>query len=184
MATTALKLDDPGTLPRPGPIGRIARLAYGLICVWYVFGLIGISSHLMTADGHIRLLVWNGVIVGLFLASYVINIGYSRAWNKWPAIVSAGIFLAIGGIGYLTNGIIETDFLARAVWGWEVYLFSHLGGAFLLSSLIGTPGCEMRAFHDVFSRLTGIPTKEHYCPVGPLHPIDQWEARRSIAKQS
>ena len=184
MATTDLKLDDPGTLPRPGPIGRIARLAYGLICVWYVFGLIGVSSHLMTADGHIRPLVWNGVIVGLFLASYIINIGFSRPWKKWPAIVSGGIFLAIGGIGYLTKGIIETDFLARAVWGWEVYLFSHLGGAFLISSLIGTPGCEMRAFHDAFSRLTGIPTKEHYCPVGPLHPIDQWEARRSIAKQS
>lgn len=44
---------------------------------------------------------------------------------------------------------------------------------------IGTPGCEMRAFHDLYSRLTGVPTKEHYCPVGFLHPIDQWEARQN-----
>jgi hypothetical protein len=51
--------------------------------------------------------------------------------------------------------------------------------AFIIATLIGTPGCEMRAFHDLYSRLTGIPTKEHYCPVGPLHPIDQWEAGRS-----
>ena len=43
----------------------------------------------------------------------------------------------------------------------------------------GTPGCEMRAFHDLFSRLTGIQTKEHYCPVGPLHPIDQWEIKQA-----
>jgi hypothetical protein len=57
-------------------------------------------------------------------------------------------------------------------------LFLHLGIAYVLAAVIGTPGCEMRAFHDLYSRVTGIPTKEHYCPVGPLHPIDQWEARR------
>ncbi len=183
MATTDLKLDDPGSLPRPGPIGRLVRFAFGLICIWYVFRLIEVSGELMRGDGHIRSVVWNGVIVGLFLISYVINIGFSRPWKKWPAWVSAGIFLAIAGIGYLTKGTLETDLLARAMWGWEIYLFSHLGGAFIISSLIGTPGCEMRAFHDLYSRLTGIPTKEHYCPVGPLHPIDQWEAGRS-QKQS
>ena len=179
MATTDLKLDDPGSLPRPGPIGRLVRLAFGLICIWYVFLLIGISGELMSGDGRIRPVVWNGVLIGLFLISYVINIGLSREWKKWPALISGGIFLVIAGIGYLTKGTIETELLARAVWGWEVYLFSHLGGAFVISTLIGTPGCEMRAFHDLYSRLTGIPTKEHYCPVGPLHPIDQWEAGRS-----
>ena len=179
MATTDLKLDDSGSVPSPGPIGRLVRLAFGLICVWYVFLLIEVSAELMSGDGHIRPVVWNGVFIGLFLISYIINIGFSRAWKKWPAFVSGGILLAIAGISYLTKGTIETDLLARAIWGWEVYLFSHLGGAFIISSLIGTPGCEMRAFHDLYSRLTGIPTKEHYCPVGPLHAIDQWEAGRS-----
>ncbi len=46
------------------------------------------------------------------------------------------------------------------------------------------PGLEMSALHDLYSRLTGIPTKEHYCPVGPLHPIVQWEARRFGASKS
>ena len=99
MATTDLKLDEPGSLPSPGPIGRLLRLAFGSICAWYVFRLIAVSGELMNGDGHI------------------------------------------------------------------------------IASLIGTPGCEMRAFHNLYSRITGIPTKEHYCPVGPLHPIDQWEAR-------
>jgi len=65
----------------------------------------------------------------------------------------------------------------QAIWVWELYIFSHLGLAFLIAAVIGTPGCEMRAFHDSYSRLTGVATKEHVCPVGPLHPIDQWEAR-------
>ena len=179
MATTDLKLCDSGSLPRPGPVGRLVRLAFGFICVWYVFQLIEVSGQLMSEDGHIIPIVWNGVIIGLFLISYVINIGFSRDWKKWPAYISGSIFLAIAGIGYVMKGTIETDLLARAMWDWEVYLFSHLGGAFIISSLIGTPGCEMRAFHDLYSRLTGIPTREHYCPVGPLHSIDQWEAGRS-----
>ena len=179
MATTDLKLDESGSLTRPGPIGRLVRLAYGLACIWYVYALIAVAGNLMSADGGIRSLVWNGVLVGLFLISYIINIGYSRPWKKWPALVSAGVFLALAGIGYVTKGTIETNVLAHAVWGWEVYLFLHLGAAFMIAALIGTPGCEMRAFHDLYSRLTGIPTKEHYCPIGPLNSIDRWEAGRS-----
>jgi hypothetical protein len=178
MATTDLKLDDPGSLPKPGPIGRIVRLALGLLCVYYVVALIAVSDDLIRDDGHIRSVVWNGVLGGLFLISYIVNIGFSRAWRKWPAIVSAVILLVVAGFSLLLQGVVESNLLARTIWAWEIYLFSHLGGAFIIASLIGTPGCEMRAFHDLYSRITGVATKEHYCPVGPLHPIDQWEAGR------
>jgi len=177
MATTDLKLDEPGSLPRPGPIGRIVRLAFGLLCLWYVVSLIQLTGNLLDGDSHIRPIISNGIIIGLFLISYVVNIGFSRAWKKWPAIISACIFLLIAGMGYITQGGFETGLLASVIWGWELYLFSHLGLAFIISSIMGSAGCEMRAFHDLYSRITGIPTKEHYCPVGPLHSIDQWEAR-------
>ena len=179
MATTDLKLDEPGALPKPGPVGRMVRLAFGLLCAWYVKGLFDVSGSLTAGDGHIRAVVWNGVIPGLFLVSYVVNIGFSRAWGKRPAIVSAAVLLAVSGIAYVLQGNIETELLARTIWAWEMYVFSHLGLAFLIAGAIGTPGCEMRAFHDLYSRITGIPTKEHFCPIGPLHPIDRWETRRS-----
>jgi hypothetical protein len=179
MATTDLKFDEPGTLPKPGPVGRLARLVFGALCLWYVSGLVQISGSLMTGDGHIHSLVWNGVFPTLILASYVINIGYSRAWKKWPAVFSAATLAIIAGVGYALEGTIETKLLARSIWVWELYVFSHLGLAFVIAALIRTPGCEMRAFHDLYSKLTGVPTKEHYCPVGPLHPIDQWEARQN-----
>jgi hypothetical protein len=178
MATTDLKLDDPGSLPRPGPIGRIVRMAFGVLCLWYVTNLIQTGFSLLDSDGHIKSIIWNGVLIGLFLISYVINIGFSKAWKKWPALVSAGILLLIAGFGFLTQGSIETKLLARVIWVWETYLFSHLGLAFVISSIIGSAGCEMRAFHELYSRFTGVPTKEHYCPIGPLHSIDQWENER------
>ena len=178
MASTDLKLDEPGTLPKPGPIGRIVRIVFGLLCVWYVTSLFALWDNLIAEDGHIRSVVWNGIIPGLFLISYIVNIGFSRAWGKRPAIVSVAAIVATTGIGFVVHGRIETEILAQILWVWEVYVFGHLGLAFLMSGLIGTPGCEMRAFHDLYSRVSGVPTKEHYCPVGPLHPIDQWEARR------
>lgn len=183
MATTDLKLDEPGSLPKPGPVGRLVRLALGALCLWYVSSLFQVSGLLFSSDGHINPLVWNGIFPGLILVSYVINIGYSRAWKKWPAIISATIFLLVGGCGYLIIGTAETVWLASVIWVWALYVFTHLGVAFVVSGIIGTPGCELRSFHDLFSRLTGVPTKEHYCPVGPLHPIDQWEGNRIRSKQ-
>lgn len=179
MATTDLKLEETGSLPKPGPIGRIVRIAFGALCVYQAVGLIDVSGDLIGSDGHIRAVVWNGLLIGLFLISYIVNIGFSRAWKKWPAILSAGVFVALAAYGQITQGDIETNALASAIWGWEIYLFAHLGTAFILSAVIGTPGCEMRSFHDLYSRLTGNPTKEHYCPVGPLNPIDNWESNRN-----
>lgn len=179
MATTDLKLEETGSLPKPGPIGRVVRLVFGALCVHQAVGLIDVSGDLIGSDGHIRAVVWNGLLIGLFLISYIINIGFSRAWKKWPAILSAGVFVTLAAYGQITQGVIETNALASAIWGWELYLFTHLGIAFILSAVIGTPGCEMRSFHDLYSRLSGNPTKEHYCPVGPLNPIDNWESNRN-----
>lgn len=178
MATTDLKLEETGSLPKPGPIGRVVRIAFGALCFYQVFGLIDVSGDLIRSDGHIQAVVWNALIIGLFLISYIINIGFSRAWKKRPAILSAVVFGALAAYGQITQGVIETNALATAIWGWELYLFTHLGTAFILAAVIGTPGCEMRSFHDLYSRLSGNPTKEHYCPVGPLNPIDNWESSR------
>lgn len=179
MATTDLKLDEPGTLPKPGPVGRVARLAFGSLCIAYVANLLGIASDLMAPAGHIRTEVLNGIVPGLFLVSYVVNIGFSVAWRKRPAILSAIVLALIVAAGFYLSGDWNTPLLARSLWGWEVYIFSHLGLSFLVAAVIGTPGCEMRAFHDLYARATGVPTKEHYCPVGPLNSIDRWESTRS-----
>ncbi len=178
MAITDLKLEDSGSLPKPGPIGRIVRLSFGTLCLYYVVDLIGVSGDLIGSDGHIRSVVWNGLLIGLVLISYIVNIGFSRGWKKRPAFLSAGAFMALAAYGQVTQGVAETNALASSIWMWELYLFSHLGTAFMISAAIATPGCELRAFHDLYSRISGNPTKEHFCPLGPLHPIDKWESSK------
>ena len=95
------------------------RLGFGSLCLWYVVSLIQVTGNLLGSDNHIKPVVWNGLVIGLILVSYVVNIGFSKAWKKWPAIVSAGFFLLIGGIGDLMQGSFETNMLAYVIWGWE-----------------------------------------------------------------
>ena len=179
MATTDLKLQAPGSLARPGPVGRLVRLGFGALSLSYVYGLWDVRHDLFTESGSIRPLIWNGILPGLFLVSYTVNIGLSRAWKKWPAIISAGFLLLTAGIVYLQSGVLETSMLATVILSWELYVFTHLGVSFVLSAVLGTPGCEMRSLHHLFSLLTGKPAAEHHCPVGPLSRIDRWEQNRS-----
>ena len=178
MATTDLKLEDCGTLPKPGPVGRLTRLGLGMLCLYFVYGLWMIHGDLVTNDGSIQPLLWNGIVIGLILVSYVINIGFSRAWKKWPAIISALFLAGLAGMGFIRSGSFETPLLAQAVHIWAFYISTHLGLAFVIAAIIRTPGCEMRAFHHLYSLVTGNPTKEHHCPIGPLQPIANWEAGR------
>ena len=182
MPTTDLKLTGKGSLPRPGPVGRLVRLGFGVACLYYAYHLLGaFPDQLMNGD-RVRPLLWNGILFGLIVVSYVVNIGFSRAWKKWPALVSIGVLGSAAAYSQLTAGAFESRLTATVLWVWLLYIYAHLGSAFLVSAFIGTPGCEMRAFHDLWTRTSGIPTREHYCPIGPLHPIDQWEARQAWMK--
>jgi len=178
MATTDLKLTDAGSLPKPGPVGRLVRLGFGVLALSLVVELWQVSSYPLTSSGEIPSVMWNGIIIGLFLVSYVVNIGFSQSWKKWPAAVSAAGLLALAGISKLVYGEYESLLTAYALLVWLLYIFAHLGSAFVLAAVIRTPGCEMRAFHHLWTLLTRQPTKEHVCPIGPLTPIDNWEARR------
>jgi hypothetical protein len=177
MASTDLKLKDVGTLNPPGPIGRLAHLIFGGLSLYYVYGLWSIWDQKLTAEGHIEPLIWNGVFAGLLLVSYVVNIGYSRDCKKRPALISLLYLLIVALIGWQSTGSWENAILATGIAVWELYIFSHLGLCFILSALIATPGCEMRAIHHLYGLITGTDTKEHHCPIGPLSAIDRWERK-------
>ncbi len=175
MATTDLKLKQPGSIAKPGPVGRLVRFVFGVASVYYVVGLLSVRAGLLTDESSIRPLILNGLLPSVFLVSYVVNIGFSRAWKKWPALVSVALILASAGVGYIQSSAFQSLLLARTIWALELYLFTHLGLSFLLSAILATPGCEMRSFHHLYSIVTGKPTPEHHCPVGPLSAIDRWE---------
>ncbi len=120
---------------------------------------------------------WLSVAIFFWVFPYVVNIGFSRNWRRKPqwVLLAAVTFVAI--LGYSQGGSLWSPAMAWLILIWLLYVTAHLGFAFLLAAILGTPGCEMRAFHHLWAILTGEKTKEHYCP-GFLDNIDKWEANR------
>lgn len=183
MATTDLQLSEKGSLPKPGPLGRLLRLALAyLLLAGFTYELWDDRAMLTGGEFEPYGLIWNGLVIGLLVVSYVVNIGFSRDWKKWPAAVSAGALAALALADFALSGDWTGRYFGTGFFLWSLYVFTHLGVAFLIAAVIGTPGCEMRAFHDLFSKATGTEVKEHFCPAAFIQGIDNWESKQAWMK--
>ena len=169
-----IRFDQPGTLARPGPIGRSVRLVLGALLLWLVWQL---ATRASTPDWYDPTL-WLLVGLGLVLVPYVVNIGFGVNWGAWPRILSAATLLGVASVSYMTATSPEVSPLLLAITNiWMIYIFAHLGASFLLAALLATPGCEMRAMPHLSGLLFKYDAREHYCP-GFIDNIDQWEHSR------
>ncbi len=120
-------------------------------------------------------LIW--VAVSVALAPYVVNIGFGVNLGAKPRYLLILIW-SVGAIaGYLVEGVVVGRFLWATVEATQIYIYGHLGVSFLLSAILATPGCEMRAIPHLFGKISGSGSKEHYCP-GFIDKVDRWERRR------
>ena len=170
--------DEPGTIPKPGPIGRAVRLGWGALLAVVVWNAIQHRWVFLGTEVPYWS-TWIGVTIGLIVTPYVVNIGWGRNWRSVPRLV---VILGIAA-GVVTSRLILgtwwSEALGWAVLAWYVYTFGHLGISFLLAAVLATPGCEMRAIPHLWTTLTRRPTREHICP-GHIARVDAWErARRS-----
>ena len=178
--TTETSFDDYGTLPPPGPVGRLVRLGSGLLCAWGVWNVWMHGDRLLDAR-ILQNIGWEIMIVGgIMLVPYVVNIGLGLSWRFWPRVVSVAIILGGVTVGWALDGTWWNPAVGWSVRVWLLYIYGHLGISFLLSGLIATPGCEMRTIPHLWTLMTGRKTKEHYCPVF-LENIDAWELNRGRA---
>jgi len=75
----------------------------------------------------------------------VVNLGFGVSWKGWPRYLGVGLIALGAAAGWLVEGTWWTPELGRFVQLFILYTFGHLGLSFLLSAVIATPGCEMRA---------------------------------------
>ena len=142
-----------GTIPRIGPIGRRVRLGLGVVALAGTAGLAhGATRAVQGWDGAVlgAWPMWLGAAFFLYFFSYAINTALGRDWGNWPiAVVAAGAGLAVLG-NLLATG---------AVWGPgpAAYLLIVaaatglvIGVGHLLQAALATPGCEMRAYADLW----------------------------------
>lgn len=49
MASIDLQLEKPGSLPTPGPIGRLVRFAFGVLSIYHTVGLRRLLNEMIEA---------------------------------------------------------------------------------------------------------------------------------------
>ncbi len=171
------RFEAPGSLSKPGPIGRLVRLGFGAWLLYVLYILVRFGwAELVRPTPPDRWDWWAFMAFAFVFTPYVVNIGLTKNWRRRPQLailVLSGIAIPLGLVGY---GSWWAPPLGAFVWLWLTYFSAHLGVSFALSALIATPGCEMRAIPHLWTVLTGRETKEHYCP-GVLDRIDRWERK-------
>jgi len=125
---------------------------------------------------------WSFLAIVLFTAMrvfpYVVTIGFGLNAPFAPLAYGMLGLNALGvGLSWLTTGHLWSPWVGWFVGIWFLYTISHLGVSFLISSVLGTPGCELRAIPHLWSLLTERDAREHFCP-GHLDTVDRWEAGR------
>lgn len=173
------EFEESGSLPRPGPLGRLIRVGLGIWLLWFFVLLVTQGPAVLISTTVPQ--SWSFWLVTAFIfwvTPYVINIGFTRRWRRKPQGVVLGIVTTAVVIDLISYGTWWAPPLGVFLLGWLLYISGHLGFSLVLSGLIATPGCEMRAVPHLWTMITGRQTKEHYCP-GPLDKIDQWETRRA-----
>jgi len=168
----------PGTLDGPGPIGRVVRAALGLGALYFAIDMVAYRDEVLGSSAPSFLGWYLGVAIALWVTSDVVNVGLGRHWGYRPLLFVAAAFSGALALDIMIYGSLWAPPAGVVLLLWMVPVFAYLGGSMLLASLLGTPGCEMRAVPDLRGRLSGHPHVEHACP-GPLYAVDRWEQDRA-----
>ena len=166
--------DNEGTLTPPGPIGRIIRLLLGLVIMKFVYDwLVWVDS---SDYGNGFVLFW--IVFSVALVPYVVNIGFGINSGAKPRYALIGIWALAAALGFVVEGKPDSEVLWSVIEITQIYIYGHLGISFLLSAVLSTPGCEMRAIPHLLGKVSGKGSQEHYCP-GFIDNVDRWERDRS-----
>ena len=178
-----LELVESGSLARPGLVGRLLRLALGVACLWGLWNLTLNPGAIIAAPITVATHPTFAVMIAMCFAiiNYVVNIGFSKSWGRWPAYGSLAAFLTLGLLAWTIDGELNSPVVGVPLFAWLAYFYGHLGISFVLAAVLATPGCEMRAIPELVGRITGHAAAEHHCPASFIAKIDAWERRRATA---
>ena len=173
---------ETGTLPKPGYIGRAFRLLLGVYLLYAVYQISAASPAELINALPENIGLWIAIAIAFWVFPEVVNIGWSLKRGNAPRVVIV-VFAVIAAIwGFVQFGSFVAPPLSVLLFVWLIYTFVHLGIAFVIASVISTPGCEMRSIPHLWTLLTGKKTSEHFCP-GFIDTIDKWELKNSYKKR-
>jgi len=137
----------------------------------YAFGFLGFSCFSICA------------IISLFIGIAWLSNDWNWQFDGWvnlgiPVVLIIWLLMISIMIAMIQEGQVLGRTSAYVLYAFLFYFYAHLGISLVISSIIRTPGCEMRAIPHLYTLVTGDKTKEHFCP-GLFNDLDKWERDRS-----
>jgi len=166
-----------GSIQPPRIIGRIVRLVLGIICLDLVRQIVDDIPGMIERGWPTNPVAICTIFLGFYLLRPVLNLGFTLKNNYRAQVFVFATTLFILIYEWFSGGPLFGSAFTAFLMFWMTYVFGHLGISFVLSAIIKTPGCEMRALPHLWTILTGIKSKEHHCP-GFIRNIDEWEQRK------
>ena len=130
---------EPGTAPKPLPIGRAARLLFAAGTGFYFAWNIIRHSALVSADIPISG-YWIGVAIAWWYSSDLVVVGFSQRWGRWPQVVLLPVALALSVANLIAFGSPWSPLLAWGIFGFIEFFYGSIAISFLLAAIFGVPG--------------------------------------------
>jgi hypothetical protein len=127
---------------------------------------------------HVAMLIVFVLLVGQLAAA---TTGQETA-RRWQARALA-VLAAGAAIAWIASDSVWASPFTDLVWGFDALMLVQTIVALVFAVVLGTPGCEVGVWPELIARLRGRApaSTKPICGLG-LHLIDEWEARRAVAR--
>jgi hypothetical protein len=132
--------EKPGSLPKPGPIGRMVRIVSGCALLYFfIVTLTNFGNYIgLTVPKHP--LMWLGVALSFYFLAYVVNVGFTITWGRWLQLITVLVAMASVVLDLSVYGSFWGPPLGLLVFVLLAYVTGHLGLSFILAGILATPG--------------------------------------------
>lgn len=162
------------TLSPAGIVSRTGKLMMGLLQIWLVFVLVTNPQIVRSETPPFSIGLLAAVGLAFLLLPWTVNLGFNKKWHSKPLIAALIALGLAANVGFAAGGSLWNVPTALVLYVITIYVHGHMGICHVIAALIATPGCEMRAIPQVWSKITRSNTEFHVCP-GMWSKIDDWE---------
>lgn len=135
-----VQFEQPGTFPKPGLIGRTARLAAGILLLWFFALTLRGYGDMVDLTIPRSPLFWFGVVVCFYGLPQVVDISVGRKWGRRLQLSLVLLALLAMAFDFVRYGQLWGPPLGLLAFGLLAYVTGFAGLSFILAGLLAVPG--------------------------------------------
>lgn len=171
-------------LPRTGPVSRSCRLLCAAVIAWFAFdwaeaGLTWFSKSTTPANPGVWIVTGLAIYYGLYQLPQT---GFGDRQGRRVVAIFGALLVTAASSALVAEGELWAAPLTWLLYSLDVGFLIMITISYLVSVVLGTPGCEVGGLAELIRRLRSVSDAEEpkamWCIAG-LHRVDKWEAAQA-----